>query len=120
MSLLKKILVILWFLLTLVACQPHLTYDELHEALETAETPEARESIETRIENFERTADRAAAHYENRAACQRGKDVVWFCNGDERYSERNPPKDTDELVRAYRNDRHICWCTKRDQLMQQF
>ena len=107
----KRWLALLWLLYALIApgCAPNLTYDELHDAARTAPTPELKAKYEERIERFERDAERANAYFENRAACARTSETVWYCNN---------PIIQDERVDLYRRLRSECGCVKRDDLLR--
>ena len=106
MSLLKKILLVLWLLLGLAACGPIQTYDEIEaEAKRTGDT--------TRLERFEKTAHKAEQHFQLRALCMADDELIWYCRDRERFDEDRPPQTVDKTVRVYRYDRFSCACVAK-------
>ncbi len=113
----KIILFVLYVLFSLAACAPTapFTYDGLEGEIEAAKAegdPKRIEKAEQRLDKFEKVAQRAAAHYENRAACVANHNYRWVCRGQERFNPEKPPRDTDELVRIYRRD--DCGCMSEE------
>lgn len=73
---------------------------------------------EKRISRYEQWAVDAEEFYLNRAACLRSESFTWLCQGNEKYSDKNPPKDLDALVRAYRNDKMVCGCGDTQEILR--
>lgn len=113
----KPLLVLLWLLLALIlpSCQPYMTYDEMTDAHAASTDPEEKTKLEKRIESFERDAERAQHFYEAKHVCEIASHSVWLCVGSSiEINRRTSPKTLDELVKAYRTERHVCGCARRD------
>lgn len=107
-----RIILVLLTVFTLAACAPIPTYEELEaEAKATGDS--------TRLDRFEATVKKADAYYENKAACRNDSEFVWVCrNYSKIYRNKREPKNIDEYVRRYRNERASCGCATSQQLRE--
>ena len=105
----KAILALLWLLLSLIlpACAPMMTYEELSAEAELT-------GDNTKLERFELQAEKAQAHFQNKAACMRASGVIWYCSHGAGAKERRRnqlPKSIEQIVRDYRTDKFAgCGC----------
>ncbi len=99
-------LILMFFI---VGCVPYMTYYEMEEAHEIAETQEEKDALRKRIDTFEANAEKARLYFDEKQACSQSQDVSWFCK-DVHSTEERRIKSLDGLVRAYKREHQSCGC----------
>jgi tartrate dehydratase alpha subunit/fumarate hydratase class I-like protein len=94
-----------------------MTYDELSEAYETAQTPEEKKIAEKRLITFEANVEKANAYFQNRAACQATADLMWHCDNAQSV-DLSRISTIEQKVRAYKREYHECGCAKSADVMR--
>lgn len=100
----------------ITGCVPYMTYYEMEDALEIAETQEEKDVLRKKIDKFEEDAESARLYFDRKRACTAGTDVTWYCDDVLSVEERRI-RDLDGLVRAYRREHHQCGCVKTHALV---
>ena len=112
-----KYIITLFLLVTLVACAPMMTYEEMSSAHDASIIPEEKQILAKRIEIFENNAEKARIYFEKRDACEKNGEMIWYCSNMQSIKVRRI-KDIDGLVRAYRKEFQSCRCYTERSVME--
>lgn len=93
-----------------------MTYQEMEDAFEIAETQEEKNALHKRIVTFEENWEKGILYFERKHACQADTATAWFCKNVHSISERKI-KNEDVLVRAYKNEHLSCGCVNTKKFM---
>ena len=108
-----RILFVLIFVLS--GCAPIMTYQEIDDAYQAAETPKEKEKYRKQLEDYETLAEEARRYYEYRDLCDADPHRMWYCDfksGPIPVKIRTM-KTLDHLVKAYRKEKGSCGCGYR-------
>ena len=94
-----------------------MTYEEMEEAHEIAETQEEKDALRKRIDTFEVNWEKAILYFEQKRVCSQTKDWNWYCN-DIRSTEERRIKNPDRLVRVYKRERLDCGCVNSKRALE--
>ncbi len=100
----------------IAGCAPYMTYHEMEDAHEIAETQEEKDVLRKKIDKFEMDAENARLYFDRKNACKVGTEVTWYCDNVLSVEERKI-RSLDGLVRAYRREHKECGCVKIQRLM---
>lgn len=106
-----------FLLMTFIAgCAPHMTYEEMEDAHEIAETQEEKDELMKKIRTFEDNWEKAILFFENKRACNQAEDTNWYCSDTTATPERKI-RNVDALVRVYKRERLDCGCVNTQRMI---
>ena len=98
---------ILMFFIT--GCASYMTYEEMEDAYEIAETKEEKDALMKKILTFEDDWEKAIIYFEEKRICSQADKVTWYCH-NVHTTERRRIKGPDATVRVYKRERLSCGC----------
>jgi hypothetical protein len=101
-------LILMFFI---AGCAPYMTYEEMDDAYEIAETQEEKDAMRKKLDTFEANAEKARIYFDGKLACQADQQLTWFCKGIQATNMKRV-KDLDGLVRAYKREYQSCGCNR--------
>lgn len=105
-------LVLIFFI---VSCAPSMTYEEMGDAYDIAETKEEKAEAQAVIDKFEENVRKAELFFESKYACKKSQHTAWFCSSRGITSNRKQKlENIDELVRAYKRESRDCGCATNE------
>ena len=101
----------------ITGCATPMTYEEMEDAHEIAETKVEKDALMKKILTFEDNWEKAIIYFEEKSACKALTEYNWYCDNVKSIDERRI-RNVDGLVRAYKRERHSCWCVNTDRMIQ--
>ncbi len=94
-----------------------MTYEEMEDAHEIAETQEEKDELAKRIRTFEDNWEKAIVFFENKRACHATLETTWYCV-DTKSTEERRIRNVDALVRVYKRERLDCGCVNSKRALE--
>ena len=101
----------------ITGCATPMTYEEMEDAHEIAETKEEKDALNKKIVAFEVNWEKAILYFEDKRACKALTEYNWYCDNVRSIEERKI-RSVDGLVRAYKREHQSCWCVHTDRMKQ--
>lgn len=109
--------VVVTLILFLTGCTPYMTYEEMEEAHEIAQTKEEKDELMKRILAFESNWEKALLYFEAKGECGARVEYNWYCD-DVVSTEERKIKSVDGLVRVYKREHRDCGCVNTRKMME--
>jgi hypothetical protein len=101
----------------IAGCVPYMTYEEMEEAHEIAETKEEKDALMIKIRTFEDNWEKSIIFFENKRACHAKLETTWYCADTKSTAERRI-RNVDALVRVYKRERLDCGCVNSKRALE--